>query len=80
MTKPIKLTEDDIVSYDTGVRVIVDGLGADNKKRSELIIKQILENQERAELHNPIYKEFYDNWHHILQENKKLKEILGDKK
>ena len=40
------------------------------------IIKQILKNQEKAELYNPVFKEFYDNWHHILQENKQLKEKL----
>jgi len=67
--------------YDDGrnIEPVFDiSIGTTSKKETTEIRDQILENQEKAELYNPIFKEFYDNWHHILQENKSLKEEIKE--
>ena len=55
---------------------ILTGVTIDNLPL--LYSKQILENQEKAELYNPRFKEFYDKWHYVIQENKTLKEKLEE--
>ncbi len=77
MTERIKLTEDDIRyakespnAQEVGLYFLIDT----SIKYPQLKLKQqILDEHEN---NNPIYREFYEKWHHVLQENKQLKEKI----
>lgn len=82
MTERIKLTEDNVDIYDMAVRIWVGGMGADNKQRCQNMVKQILEDQEKAEIleigqENSIFKvaKFCEMLAEWKRENKELKNI-----
>lgn len=83
MTKPIKLIEDDFKfihwdKYSSGPEQFELIIYGKSESGYNTIKEQILDNQEIVELYNSRFKEFYDMWHYVIQENKKLKKEVND--
>lgn len=80
LTKRIKLTEEDIfVEYfdpkdcGSGLTNLTISCGFEGIEKGTQLKQQILDDHKN---NNPVYREFYEKWHHVLQENKRLKEEL----
>ncbi len=81
MSESIKLTEEEkkIIFWQDGRETIgIDASKIDpSEGHDDIKIQKIINQmQEAIDNYNPQFKEFYDNWRYILQENKKLKEII----